>query len=77
MSLHKNVAPESRHPTPIRDYANAEERLSDNTLTENEEGGFVWQHDDDSVWMLTSSALGTWLYVSSANLVFEGTYCFQ
>ena len=63
MAKHRHEAAGSRHPGVSWDYDDAAERTGASGFDTYDLGGFAWQKDNDSIWVLTAIT-PTWVSVS-------------
>lgn len=65
MAKHRQEATGSRHPGVSWEYANASARTSASGFDSYDVGGFAWQQDDDSIWVLIATT-PTWSQVGGS-----------
>jgi hypothetical protein len=63
---HNELIPSEIHVPYSFTYANAAARNSATGLTEEDEGKFARQLDDDSIWMLTVYSVPTWVAIGGS-----------
>ena len=64
---HRAIGNASRHPAILWEPASQTEREAIADVVAEQLGGFAWQRDDDSIWILTSVSPIVWVPVGSVS----------